>query len=321
MSPPRRSGRRILKTFLPVLLLVALAVVGTVAWLLYATTRPPRRAYLVTPDRFRNFSSRGLQATDERWRNRDDTEARGWLLRGAANAPAVVLLHAYGADRSWLLNLGVKLNEATNYTVLIPDERGHGEQPLVGWTSFGTQEADDALAAINYLRTLPATGGRPLVGAAPIGMYGVEMGAYAALAAATREGANVRALALDSVPAAPDDVLNATVRDRVPSVGSSLFEAMARGGARIYFSGNYDNQTGCEAARAASTPRVLLLTGADAGYLRDSTLALAGCFPNSTNVETNATLPLTGVRLASATGAQGEAYDRLVITFFDQTLR
>jgi pimeloyl-ACP methyl ester carboxylesterase len=52
-------------------------------------------------------------------------------LRGAENAPAVVLLHRYGADRSHVLNLGVKLNEATNFTVLMPDARGHGEKPAV----------------------------------------------------------------------------------------------------------------------------------------------------------------------------------------------
>jgi pimeloyl-ACP methyl ester carboxylesterase len=313
MSPQRRSGKKILRLALPILLVAALALTGSVVWLLYGVTRPPRQAYLVTPERFRNLSARGMQATDERWQNADGTEARGWLLRGTPGSPAVILFHAYGADRSWLFNLAVKLNEATNFTVLVPDARGHGLDPLINWTSFGAHETQDASAAINHLRTL--------VGDAGIGLYGVEMGAYTALVAATREGARVRSLVLDSVPAAPDDVLRAAVRERVP-VGSVVFEELARGGLRLYLLGNYDNTASCAAASSINAQRVLLLSGPDAGPLRDSTQTLAACFPvAATNVETNGALPLTGIRLASATGEQGEAYDRLVINFFNQTLR
>ena len=71
--------------------------------------------------------------------------ARGWLLKGAEGAPAVVLLHRYGGDRSWLFNLGVKINETTNFTILWPDLRGHGENPLIRWTSLGVREGDDLI--------------------------------------------------------------------------------------------------------------------------------------------------------------------------------
>src|SRR5918999_1538162 len=129
MSPPRRTGRKLFTALLPTVLIVILAVVGVSVWLVRGATRPPRQAYLVTPEKFAQLSDRGLRATEERWSNRDGTEARGWLLRGAEGAPAVVLLHGYGADRSWLLNLGVKINETTNLTVLLPDLRSHGENP------------------------------------------------------------------------------------------------------------------------------------------------------------------------------------------------
>jgi esterase/lipase len=75
-------------------------------------------------------------------------------MKGGVGAPAVILLHGYGADRSWLLNLAVKLNESTNFTVLWPDLRGHGENPPVRWTLFGGVDGDDARAAIEYLRGL-----------------------------------------------------------------------------------------------------------------------------------------------------------------------
>src|SRR5688572_21620791 len=126
---------RLLKNFyrllLPLVLLAVLAAGGAAVWLVHETSHPVANAYLVTPDKYGLLSSRGASVTDETWPNADGTNARGWLLRGTPGAPAVVLLHKYGADRSHTLNLGVKLNEATNFTVLMPDLRGHGVQPVV----------------------------------------------------------------------------------------------------------------------------------------------------------------------------------------------
>ena len=147
MSPRRRPGKKLLKAFLPIVLVLVLALLLVMGWVVYRVTRPPRAAYLVTPENFSQLSARGLKATDENWANADGTQARGWLLRGSEGAPAVLLLHAYGSDRSHLFNLAVKLNETTNYTILLPDMRGHGTDPLVGWTSMGGREALDAVFA------------------------------------------------------------------------------------------------------------------------------------------------------------------------------
>ena len=312
--PRRVPGKKLLKMLLPIVGLLFLAVVTTSVWLVFKVTRPPRQAYLVTPEKFTLLSARGLKATNEEWTNRDGTKARGWLLRGTPGSPAVILLHRYGADRSWLLNLGVKLNEATNYTILWPDLRGHGVDPPVAWSSFGGRETDDLGAAIEYLQGLK-TGDRQLIGG-PIGLYGVELGAYAAL----REGAHnqsVRVLVLDSVPATPNDILNAAVKQRT-GLNNSLLMWLARGGTRIYFLGGYDNTPSCDAAKNMGNRRVLLLAGEGSAELRDSTLALAQCFP--AGVEVKGDLPLTGYNLPLATGVQGEEYDRRVIDFFDKEL-
>ena len=317
MSPRRRTGRKALTALLPILLLLVLAVVGVTVWLVYAAARPPRRAYLVTPEQFLRLSDRGLRATEETWQNRDGTTARGWLVRGAEGAPAVLLLHGYGADRSWLLNLGVKMNETTNMTVLLPDLRGHGQEPPVSATSFGSAEADDALDALAYLRGLKSPQGRALTGA--VGVYGVEAGAYAALAAAQRDAA-VRAVVLDSVPDSPDDVLAAAVRDRT-GIDNRLLQAFARLGTRVYFAGRYKSEAACTLAEGLGDRQVLLLSGESAGRLKQTTETLANCFPVRANVETHTDLPLTGLALASASPEQDEAYDRRLIDFFDRTLR
>jgi hypothetical protein len=311
-------GKKLLKMLLPIVGLLLLVVALATLWIVFKATRPPSQAYLVTPETFTLLSERGLKATNEEWTNRDGTKARGWLLRGTEGSPAVILLHRYGADRSWLLNLGVKLNETTNYTVLWPDLRGHGADPPVAWTSFGGKETEDVGAALDYLRSLKTPQGQPLVGPS-VGLYGVELGAYAALRTGARDQ-GVRALALDSVPGTPNDVLDSAVRDRT-GLNNRLLRGLAHVGTKIYFLGGYDNTRACEAAASVTTARVLLLAGSGPEELRASTVALMKCFPATTNVEANTELPLTGYNLPSATGEQGEAYDRRVIDFFDRTLR
>src|ERR1043166_4613001 len=212
MSPRSRLASRILKTFLPIVLVIVVVFAAICVWLVRSITHPPRAAYLVTPESFSRVTGPMLQAQDVTWKNHDGTEARGWLIRGTQGAPAVILLHGYGADRSWLLNLAVKTNETTNFTVLWPDLRGHGENPPVNATTFGTVEGDDVTAAIDYLKTLKTTSGAPQVGPR-IGLYGIELGAYAALDAARRYH-EIRALALDSIPGSPDDLVRAALGSR-----------------------------------------------------------------------------------------------------------
>jgi pimeloyl-ACP methyl ester carboxylesterase len=318
MPPRRRPGKKLLKAFLPVVGVLVVAVALVTGWIVHRVTRPPRARYLVTPETFSQLSARGLKTTDETWANTDGTQARGWLLRGSEAAPAVLLLHPYAADRSHLFNLAVKLNETTNYTVLLPDLRGHGEDPPVNWTSLGVREWEDAAAALEFLRSLKTTQGHPLVGAS-LGVYGVELGAYAALRAAS-PNRSVRALVLDSVPASPDQMVAAAMKKNL-GLENGLLRALARMGMRLYFLGSYDNTTSCAEAASLADRQVLLLTDAEAGPLRDSTLALAQCFPKEARTEVKTDLPFSGINQRTATGEQSETYDRRVIDFFDRTLR
>ncbi|MCA1615412.1 MAG: alpha/beta hydrolase, partial [Acidobacteria bacterium] len=234
-----------------------------------------------------------------------------------------VLLHGYGHDRSAFLNLGVKLNETSNFTVLWPDLRGHGSNPPVSQTTFGPREAEDLSAAVAFLRTLKTARQKPLVGQ-QLGVYGVELGAYASLAWAARggeEAGNLRGLALDSAPAAPQDLLHAALSTRL-GFEDGLLRSLTRTGARLVLLGKYDNTPACaHAARHGGPAALLLLTGADAGPLRDSTRALAQCFPPAASVEIKDDLPVSGTRLSSSTGLSGETYDLLIIDFFSRTLR
>lgn len=316
MASRRKIIRLLFKAFLPILLVMLAAVGLAMMFIVRSITRPPRAPYLVTPQTFSQVTGPVLNATDVTWPNHDGTKARGWLIRGEEGKPAVILLHRYGADRSWLLNLAVKLNETTNFTVLWPDLRGHGENPPVNWGLFGTIEGDDTTAAIDYLHTLKTPQGKVQV-AGPIGVYGTDLGAYAALDAAKRNS-EIRALALDSVPASPADLIRAATNERA-GINSRILQWFAWLGVKIYSMGKYEDTSSCELARSLRDARVLLLSGAEGSPWVGSTLELAKCF--SRPVETKKDLAVTGFNLPTTTGQQEEAYDRPVIEFFDKALR
>jgi pimeloyl-ACP methyl ester carboxylesterase len=316
--PRRRFGKKLFKSFLPILLVLVLACIIALVSIVHGITRPPRQPYLVTPQSFSQISGSALKVTDESWRNRDGSAARGWLLRGAEGGPAIVLLHKYGGDRSWLFNLGIKLNEATGFTILWPDLRGHGLNPPITASTFGMKEGDDVLAALDFLRGLKGSNREHLTSDV-FGVYGVELGAYAAMRAAVHDS-TVRVLVLDSLPRSSDELMNAGVSHHIGVTNTAVL-SVARLATRIYFLGRYQNGSSCQMASQLNNPRVLLLAGADDGYLRDSTAAVQPCFPTQANVEAKLDLPLTGYNLPSATGEQGEGYDRRVIDFFSKNLR
>lgn len=318
MAKSTRLLKSISRLLLPVILVCLVAGVSASIWLVHEASRPLRPAYLVTPEKYGLLSSRGAQITEETWTNKDGTTARGWLLKGGENAPAVLLLHKYGADRSYVLNLAVKLSEATDFTVLIPDQRGHGQNPPVEKSTFGSSEAEDAASALEYLKGLKTANGGPLVGTV-LGVYGVEMGAAAGLTAAAGDPA-VKALVLDSIPKDADSVLSSAVVRRFPFAGS-LTSSIARFGTTFYFyEKGYASEPACDSAKAAAGRKVLLLAGLDAPEFQDSTSKISKCFPAATAVESKLDLSPSGYSIMSSSLPQSEAYDARVIEFFKSSM-
>lgn len=306
------------KLLFPVALINLLAVSIASVWLIQELSHPPVTGYIVTPEKYGLLSARAARITEETWQNQDGTTASGWLLRGDINAPAVVLLHRYGANRSYLLNLGVKLNEGTNFTVLMPDQRGHGASPTAATCSFGGCEADDTAAAIKFLKDLKASDSAPIVNGV-FGVYGVEMGALAGLnaAAADRE---IKAIALDSVPQNSDSVAAAAVSQRFP-FASSLTSKLAQLGAYGYFfDGCYSKGSACDSARNIAGRKVLLLAGSDAPLFQESTLKTAKCFGPDSSVTVKADLSPSGIGIVNSSIDISAAYDQRIIDFFKESL-
>lgn len=303
---------------MPALLLILIAVNGGAIWLIYTTARPINSVYLVKPDIYGQLSARAAQVTDETWTNRDGSQARGWLLRGAENAPAVILLHRFGADRSYLLNLGVKLNESTNFTVLMPDQRAHGENPPIKNASFGGCEAEDTLSAVEFLRSLKTENQTALVGP-NLGVFGVEMGALVALSTAAKDK-GIEAIAIDSAPQDSNGILRQSVGERFP-FASFVTTRLAELGTRLYFfDGCYQREAVCDTARKIENRKVLLLAGIDAPDFQESTSKLNKCFPANNKIESKLDLSPSGYGIINASMEQSEAYDQRLIDFFRNSL-
>ncbi len=318
MAKSTRLVKSFYRLLFPVVLLIILAVGAASVWFAHESSHPGNAAYLVTPDKYGQLSARGAQVTEETWSNRDGTQSRGWLLRGADNSPAVILLHKYGADRSHVLNLGVKLNEATNFTVLMPDQRGHGQNPAVPYTSFGGCESADTNSAIEFLRAQKAASQATLVGN-EIGIYGLEMGSLAALSAASKDEA-VKAVVLDSVPQDSDSLVASVIDKRFPFVSSVTSKLGQLGAYPYFYEGCYSRTPVCDTAKSMNNRKAMLLAGLDAPDFQESTSKLEKCFPTSTQAEAFTTLSPSGFSMINASMQQSEAYDQRVIDFFRQSL-
>lgn len=318
MAKSTRLVKSFLRLFLPVLFLVVAALAGGAVWLDYTTARPLNAKYLMTPEKYGQLSSRAAQVTEETWPNPDGSTSRGWLLRGAENAPAVILFHKFGADRSHVLNLGVKLNESTNFTVLMPDARAHGDTPLVQNGSFGGSEAEDAAAALEFVKNLKTPNQIKLVGN-HLGVYGIDIGAMAAASVASRDP-NIKAVALDSVPADSDALLSREVGRRFPFMSAATSKLAVMGTRFYYFDGSYKREPVCEAARKIENRNVMVLAGLDASEFQDSTSKVAKCFPPSNKLETKFDLSPSGSSIVNASMEQAEAYDQRLIDFFRNSL-
>ncbi|HEX4546670.1 MAG TPA: alpha/beta fold hydrolase [Candidatus Acidoferrum sp.] len=125
----------------------------------------------------------------------------GWFFPGLRGAPTIILCHGYESSRGELLTLESALQDH-QYNVFIFDFAAHGSN--AGITTFGYREADEVRAAIDVL------GARTDVDGERFGLWGYNLGAYAALREAENDK-RIRALVLDSVYDQPEQMVKVGV--------------------------------------------------------------------------------------------------------------
>ena len=166
----------------------ALVACGAVGILFHRSTHPPTAAIDDA-----DFDSVILRVEPVSFPATDGAILKGRWFAGRDGAPTVVLCHDWGRSKESLSHLAVQLQDA-GFNVLNFDLRGHGESERRAST-FGVAETRDVLGAIDWVRQRR---GNPSGAAARIGVYGVGIGAFAALEAADERN-DVRAVVLDGL--------------------------------------------------------------------------------------------------------------------------
>ena len=153
---------------------------------------------------------------------------RGWFFPGFRGAPTIVLLHGYESSRGELLTLVSALQDH-QYNVFVFDFAAHGAN--AGVTTFGYREADEVRAAIDTLAK------RNDLDPARFGLWGYNLGAYAALREAEKDP-RVRALALDAVYDFPRQM----VKIGVEKTGVAGFPFMVKSAQMCFEWMNYEHK-------------------------------------------------------------------------------
>jgi len=178
---------RFLRTGLGIALLVAFGALvvlfgTTLAWV-DRTTTPE-----LTAEPPIDFGAMGIDAEQVTFEAADRRVARGWLLDPVGPRPPIILCHDLGASKASLINLAIRLREE-GFTVLAFDFRGHGESGRARST-LGRDEKRDVVGAVGFIAER--------LGVKRVGVFGVGMGAHAAVLAAA-ERPEIKVLVLDGL--------------------------------------------------------------------------------------------------------------------------
>jgi pimeloyl-ACP methyl ester carboxylesterase len=186
------------KILLVLFALVFFAVLATTAvagFLVYRIVKPQRTSTEISmssfPGRPENMEFQVLELG----------KREAWFFPGLRGAATIVLCHGYGSSRGELLTLVSALQDH-QYNVFVFDFTAHGA--VAGITTLGYREADELRRAVE------AVAGRSDVDPSRFGLWGYNIGAYAALREAENDK-RVRALVLDSVYDQPEQMVKVGV--------------------------------------------------------------------------------------------------------------
>lgn len=188
MWHPQSAWGKVVQRYLPIVFLLIIFLLTLTGILVYQVAVPRRLSETVNPSNYLMVGYKEISF------NSSKKIFTGWFIPGVRNAPVIVLCHGYKSNRSELLTLAATLQE-NGYNLFLYDMRGHGGNP-VAMTTLGYKESGDLVAAIQALS------GQPGVNSKRMGLYGVGLGGYVALAAATRSE-KVKTLVIDSTFESP----------------------------------------------------------------------------------------------------------------------
>ena len=206
---PTRWSTKLLMALLALAFFAVLATTAIAGFLVYRIVKPQRTSTEINMASFPgrpeilDFQVPGGVGKRE-----------GWFFPGFRGAPTIILCHGYESSRGELLTLESALQDH-QYNVFVFDFAAHGTNG--GISTLGYREEQEVRAAVDVLAA------RPDLDPTRFGLWGYNLGAYAAL----REAENakrIRALVLDSVYDEP----NQMVKVGVERNGLARFPLMVR---------------------------------------------------------------------------------------------
>lgn len=237
-----------MKTAVNILIAAIVLIVALSFLLVYANTHPPRYPLHIPP------SVHGAAYDAVTFTTDDGLQLRGWLIKPAGTgpvAPAIILCHGQGANRSDLTDLAVSLSRR-GYAVLTFDFRAHGESGGRR-SSLGYHEQKDIKAAFLFLAA------RPEIDAQRIGVFGFSLGGAAAILTAAGTGGFTAVVADSAFTSLRDQAHEAiTGFYHLPSFP---FLHLAVFGYELYFQTAVSNVAPLSVIRGLSPTPVLIIAG------------------------------------------------------------
>ena len=193
---PTTRLARVFSGLLALVLFIFVAVSTVSGFLLYQLLRPAR-----TPTAFDLTIMMGHPTTVS-FPLEDGSVREGWFFPGLRGAPTVIVAHGYRAQRADVLTLVTALQEQ-QFNAYLFDFTGHGTSP--GVTTLGYKETSELRSAVQSLSA------RDDVDPRRFGLWGEDMGGYAALAVATSDP-RIAAIAVDNAYSDPREMVQVEVR-------------------------------------------------------------------------------------------------------------
>lgn len=198
--------KRIMGAGLPIAVMAAVA--SAVPWAVKRRMRPPVREMPYTPGHL------GLAGTEVWLDGSRDTSLHGWWIPVAHTAPAVVVLHGWGANASLMLPLARSLHSAGFHTFFL-DARGHGFSDADDYASM-PRFAEDLDVAIDWVKDRHRV--------ATLGVIGHSIGAGAAAITVSRRDDIGAYVSVSGAADVWEVMIEHTSLGRMPTVASWVLQ-------------------------------------------------------------------------------------------------
>jgi pimeloyl-ACP methyl ester carboxylesterase len=219
---PTRWSTKILMALLSLAFFAVLATMAIAGFLVYRIVRPQRTSSEI------NMASFPGRPEVLDFVVPGDGKREGWFFPGLRGGPTIILCHGYESSRGELLTLESGLQDH-QYNVFIFDFAAHGTNG--GISTLGYREVDEVRGAVDLLAA------RPDLDPTRFGLWGYNLGAYAALREAENDK-RIRALVLDSVYDEPKQMVKVGVERN----GLGKFPFMVRAAQVSFDYLNYANR-------------------------------------------------------------------------------